>query len=192
MISFSFFRQHWKITRKFRLNFEYIWKYNGNGAFATKEQCSIFHIIFKYMIFQRHQKALLWSKRLNAQVNVSSRAKARSSIFISIHRGQKFHSSARYYEWNLEGRVILPKALILQDEYFGKNYSRKSYYICSYCIHFERTNACVCRTSENCKSLILQDQCNIEIFLSPDSYFAIVVWQWDKYQILMYWLKCKS
>ena len=28
----------------------------------------------------------------------------------------------------LKGRVILPKALVLQDECFGKNYSRKSYY----------------------------------------------------------------
>ena len=28
------------------------------------EQCSIFHIIFKYMIFQRHQNVLLWSKDL--------------------------------------------------------------------------------------------------------------------------------
>ena len=27
---------------------------------------------------------------------------------------------------------------------------------------------CVCRTSENCKSLVLQDKDNIEIFLSPD------------------------
>ena len=27
---------------------------------------------------------------------------------------------------------------------------------------------CVCRMSENCKSLVLQDKCNIEIFLSPD------------------------
>ena len=26
---------------------------------------------------------------------------------------------------------------------------------------------CVCRTSENCKSFVLQDMCNIEIFLSP-------------------------
>ena len=64
-----------------------------------------------------------------------------------------------------KGRVILPKALVL------KNYSRKSYYILLpcvlYCIHFYRTTACVCRTSKNCKSLILQDKCNIEIFLSP-------------------------
>ena len=32
-----------------------------------------------------------------------------------------------------------------------------------------RTSACVCRTSENCKSLVLQGECNIEIFLSPAS-----------------------
>ena len=34
-------------------------------------------------------------------------------------------------------------------------------------IQFLRTSACVCRTSENCKSLVLQGECNIEIFLSP-------------------------
>ena len=30
-----------------------------------KSKCSIFHNIFKYMIFQRRQKALLWSKGLS-------------------------------------------------------------------------------------------------------------------------------
>ena len=35
-----------------------------NGAFAHLEQCSIFHNIFKYMIFQRRQKVLLRSKGL--------------------------------------------------------------------------------------------------------------------------------
>ena len=29
-----------------------------------KSKCSIFHNIFKYMIFQRRQKELLWSKGL--------------------------------------------------------------------------------------------------------------------------------
>ena len=29
---------------------------------------------------------------------------------------------------------------------------------------FLRTSACVCRTSENCKSLVLQDKYNMEIF----------------------------
>ena len=29
-----------------------------------KSKCSIFHITFKYMIFQRRQKMLLWSKGL--------------------------------------------------------------------------------------------------------------------------------
>ena len=32
----------------------------------------------------------------------------------------------------------------------------------------DKYNTCGCRTSENCKSLVLQDKCNIEIFLSPD------------------------
>ena len=36
-----------------------------NGAFAPKEKCSIFHNIVKYMIFQRHQTALLWSRGLS-------------------------------------------------------------------------------------------------------------------------------
>ena len=36
-----------------------------------------------------------------------------------------------------------------------------------YCIQFLRTSACVCRTSENCKSPVLQGKCKIEIFLSP-------------------------
>ena len=35
-----------------------------NGAFLQKSKCSIFHIFFKYMKFQRPQKALLWSKGL--------------------------------------------------------------------------------------------------------------------------------
>ena len=36
--------------------------------------------------------------------------------------------------------------------------------------HFAYTfkiNACVCRTSENCKLLVLQGKCKIELFLSP-------------------------
>ena len=35
-----------------------------NGTFALLSKCSIFYNIFKYMIFQRRQKGLLWSKRL--------------------------------------------------------------------------------------------------------------------------------
>ena len=35
------------------------------------------------------------------------------------------------------------------------------------------TSACVCRTSENCKSLVLQDKYNIEIFLSTVGLQAI-------------------
>ena len=35
-----------------------------NWAFTLWSKCSIFHNIFKYMIFQRSQKALLWHKGL--------------------------------------------------------------------------------------------------------------------------------
>ena len=33
-----------------------------------KSKCSIFYNIFKYMIFQRRQKALLWGKGLTLQL----------------------------------------------------------------------------------------------------------------------------
>ena len=62
-----------------------------NGAFAPKEQCSIFHNIVKYMIFQRRQKELLWSKGLRdiismvLHVNLEVQAKAPGShIFRNI------------------------------------------------------------------------------------------------------------
>ena len=35
-----------------------------NGAFAQRSKCSIFHNVFKYMIFQRPLNALLWNKGL--------------------------------------------------------------------------------------------------------------------------------
>ena len=38
-----------------------------NGAFVQKSKCSIFNNIFKHMIFQRRQKALLWSKGLRGK-----------------------------------------------------------------------------------------------------------------------------
>ena len=50
-----------------------------------------------------------------------------------------------------------------------KNYSGKSYYsLMFFSAYAFKGQVCVCRTSENCKSLVLQDKCNIEIFLSPD------------------------
>ena len=36
-----------------------------NGAFALMEQIFHYNNIFKYMIFQRRQKALVWSERLS-------------------------------------------------------------------------------------------------------------------------------
>ena len=43
-----------------------------NGAFAPKEQMLHFPYIFKYMIFQRSQKALLWSKGLKLVIITSN------------------------------------------------------------------------------------------------------------------------
>ena len=37
-----------------------------NGAFAPKEQMLHFPKIFKYVIFQRRQKVLIWSKGLKS------------------------------------------------------------------------------------------------------------------------------
>ena len=82
-------------------------------------------------------------------------------------RGQKFHSFARNYKWNLErasnsSQSTLPVGRVLWEELLESYYKLLPYVL--YCIHFKRTSACVCRMSENCKSLVLQDKCNIEIF----------------------------
>ena len=41
-----------------------------NGAFAPMEQMLDFHDIFKYIVFQRCQKALLWNKGLINQLEI--------------------------------------------------------------------------------------------------------------------------
>ena len=40
--------------------------------------------------------------------------------------------------------------------------------LCSLLHILLKDGECVCRTSEYCKSLVLQDKCNIEIFFSAD------------------------
>ena len=59
------------IEKKFKKKLRYLSKVLNtfensmeNGAFAPLSKCSIFHNLFKYMIFHRHQKALLWIKGL--------------------------------------------------------------------------------------------------------------------------------
>ena len=71
-------------------------------------------------------------------------------------RGQKFHSSARNYQWNLEKTSTSSQSThrtSVQDECFRKDYLRKLYYILLthvlYCIRFKRICACVCRRSES-------------------------------------------
>ena len=84
--------------------------------------------------------------------------------------GQKIHLSSRNLEMTSNssqstgptGRVLWEELLevILLPYIF-------------YCKHFWRTSACVCRTSEICKWLILQDKCKIEIFFSPEMHFLL-------------------
>ena len=61
MTSFSILDNIEKIKKKIKLSFENIKKMEH---LLQKSKCSIFHNIFNYMIFQRHQKVLLWSKWL--------------------------------------------------------------------------------------------------------------------------------
>ena len=47
-------------------SFDYFWKILWKMEhLLQKSKCHIFHNIFKYMIFQKRQKALVWSKRLS-------------------------------------------------------------------------------------------------------------------------------
>ena len=50
-----------KIQEKFKYNFDTFENIIENGAFAPRSKCSIFHNTFKYIVFQRRQKALLLS-----------------------------------------------------------------------------------------------------------------------------------
>ena len=85
-----------------------------------------------------------------------------------LHRGQKIHSSARDYEWNLErtsnsSQSTRPVGRVLWEEYMEE----VVLYITPLCslLHTLLKDKCIfCRTSDNCKSLVLQDKYNIEIF----------------------------
>ena len=57
--------------------------------------------------------------------------------------------------------------------------------LCSLLHILLKDGGCVCRTSEDCKSLVLQDKCNIEIFLSP-AYWSLVVGWGDIIKIFIY------
>ena len=86
-------------------------------------------------------------------------------------RGQKFHSSARIYERNLERTSNSPHSSrpvgrVLWDELL-EEIILHIIPICSLLHILLKNGECVCRMSENCKSLVMQDKCNNEIFLSP-------------------------
>ena len=48
------------------------------------------------------------------------------------------------------------------------------FFISSLLVTLLKDKYMVCRMSENCKSLVLQDKCNIELFLSLDAFTQII------------------
>ena len=60
-----------------------------NGAFALLEQMLLLHNIYEYMIFQRHQKALLWSKGLGISVSGLALVSVWRSVFLSLSSSVK-------------------------------------------------------------------------------------------------------
>ena len=59
-----------RIQKKFKFSFGIILKIWKMEHLLQKSKCSIFHNIFKYMIFQRRKKALLWSRGLRERNTV--------------------------------------------------------------------------------------------------------------------------
>ena len=72
------------------------------GAFTPKEQMLHFHDIFKYMIYQRRQNALLWSKGLNADNSYNG----------SVDAGRMPHSR---YKGILLGSALFAKIMATYD-----------------------------------------------------------------------------
>ena len=71
-----------------------------NGEFAQKSKCSIFHYIFKNVIFQRRHKGLLWSKGLRNQIMLdnSSEMLADNSLELLIITFSKYDKN--YHKTN--------------------------------------------------------------------------------------------
>ena len=93
-----------------------------------------------------------------------------------IARVQKFYPSARNYEWNLERTSNSSQSTRpCRTSALGRitRGSHITYYSLVFFIAYAfkgQVHVLINRTCENCKSLVLQDKCNIEIFLSPDSH----------------------
>ena len=64
-----------------------------NGAFAPLEQMLNFHNIFKYVVFQRRQKALSWSKGLNMMLHVFVKVAIMSKSLSTFPTNTHFFSS---------------------------------------------------------------------------------------------------
>ena len=126
---------------------------------ATKKHITIFSklspkIRLDVLLIVKKYQALFVLLKIQQNKKISSAANSRQCF---MDRRQKSTRPLIITSEILKGQVILPQ--------FEKNYLRKSYYTLLlyvlYCIPFKRTSACVCSASESCKSLALQDKCNI-------------------------------
>ena len=81
-------------------------------------------------------------------------------------RGQKFHASVRNYKCNLEKTSNSSQSTCPVGWVFWEELLEEVILHILLLVFFIAYATCVCRTIENCKSLVLQDKWNIEIFLS--------------------------
>ena len=115
------------------------------------EKTCVIPILFSFTDYRRiRSRNVEWSETPGtansgrSELYVKGYRKGRQVSFILLYtfRGQKFHLSARNYEWivNIERTRNSSQALVLKNECFETNYSRESYYILLpyviYCIRF--------------------------------------------------------
>ena len=75
-----------------------------------KSKCSIFHNIFKYMIFERRQKALLWSKGLKTHTFIWV-------AFIKIYRSKFFKNIFSLIVSGKDAEFIIYTSVKCSDEF---------------------------------------------------------------------------
>ena len=83
------------------------------------------------------------------------------------NRGQKFNLSSRNYEWNLERMSISSQSTCPTGQVLWEELLQEVILLITPLCSLLHTLLKDKRTNANCKSLIRQDRCDIEIFLSP-------------------------
>ena len=105
----------------------------------------------------------------------------------SIIWGQKFHSSTHNYEWNLERTSNSSQSTCPIGQVLCENYLSKSFYSLMFFIAytFEGQVHVFAGRVKIVNALVLQDKCNIEIFLSPDNTSLNAWYCWIGYIVVL-------